>query len=66
MALSVLKARSQLGVASRTGSRDDIVAARRDLAAAKLEQYIEKIVSTAPPLTPAQKSRLSALIGGAL
>lgn len=65
MASSVLKARSQLGVASRSGSETDIADARRDLAAAKIAQYIEKVVSTAPPLTSAQKSRLSALIGGA-
>ncbi len=36
----------------------------RDLAAAKIAAYIEKVVSAAPPLTAAQKSRLAALIGG--
>ncbi len=36
--------------------------AQRDLAAAKLEQYVAKIVSTAPPLTPAQLDRLASLL----
>lgn len=42
----------------------DVTNVDRDLAAEKIAAYIEKVVSTAPPLTSAQKSRLSALIGG--
>jgi hypothetical protein len=38
----------------------EYVAAQRDLAAAKLESYIEKVVAAAPPLTPAQLAKLSA------
>lgn len=60
----VLAARARTGVAARSGDEDQIEDARRDLAAAKLEQYIEKIVSTAPPLSPAQNSHLAALFGG--
>lgn len=36
--------------------------ARRDLAAAKIADYIEKIVSQAPPLTDAQRESISALL----
>jgi len=39
----------------------EYVAAQRDLAAAKLEAHIQRIVAAAPPLTPAQLSKLSAL-----
>lgn len=49
---------------SRTPDDPDLIAARGNLKAERLAAYIEQVVSTAPPLTPAQKSRLSALIGG--
>ena len=62
---AVLSARGKLGSAKKSSDPVVIENATRDLAAAKLEQYIERIVSTAPPLSAAQKSRLSALIGGA-
>lgn len=61
----VLAARGRTGAAKRSGDPALIETAYRDLAAEKIAAYIEKIVSTAPPLTSAQKSRLSALIGGA-
>lgn len=64
MASTVLQARARKAVAVRQGDTVAAELASRDLAAAKLEQYIEKVVSTAPPLTSAQKSRLAALIGG--
>lgn len=35
----------------------------RDLAAAKIAAYIVQITTSAPPLTAAQRSRLTALIG---
>lgn len=50
---------------SRTPDDPDLIAARGNLKAERLAAYIENVVSTAPPLTAAQKSRLSALIGGA-
>lgn len=34
----------------------------RDLAAARLEHYISAVVAVAPPLTPAQRDRLAALL----
>jgi hypothetical protein len=36
--------------------------ARRDYAAAKLEDYVRRVVDTAPPLTQGQKSKISALL----
>ncbi|MBD8012663.1 hypothetical protein H9633_10175 [Microbacterium sp. Re1] len=36
----------------------------RDLAAEKIAAYIEQVVSAAPPLTPSQRNRIAALIGG--
>lgn len=57
----VLAARSRLGVATRRKQPSEIESARQDLAAAKLEAYVEKIVSGAPPLTTEQRARLAAL-----
>lgn len=36
----------------------------RDLAAARLEDYIVRVVGTAPPLTNAQRDRLASLLWG--
>lgn len=38
--------------------------ARRDLAAAKLADYIRRTVDAAPSLTPAQRDRLALLLKG--
>lgn len=59
----VLAARSLLGLASRRRDAEAITDARRDLAAAKIAAYVEKVVAEAPPLTDAQRDRLSAIIG---
>lgn len=59
---AVLRARGRLGVASRRGNRDEIAEAHRDLAAAKIAAYIDKVVAEAPPLTDAQRERLAALL----
>ncbi|MGO2780089.1 hypothetical protein [Glutamicibacter arilaitensis] len=64
----VLQARAALGVASRRGDKGAIESARRDLAAAKLAAYAEKIINEAPPLTMEQRARISGLLrptGGA-
>ncbi|MFD1210966.1 hypothetical protein ACFQ36_02785 [Arthrobacter sp. GCM10027362] len=58
----VLKARARLGVAARTGSQQDIAEARRDLAAANLEAYIQRTVAEAPPLTQEQLDRIATLL----
>lgn len=54
MSDSVFQARGRLGVASRRGDPAAIETARRDLAAAKLEAYIRKVLAGSPPLTPEQ------------
>lgn len=45
-------------------SGDRISDARRDLAAAKLADYITKTVDAAPPLTAEQRDRLAILLRG--
>lgn len=58
----VITARGRYGHAVKTGDPDLIQTGQRDLAAAKLEQYIARVVSEAPPLTPTQIDRLAALL----
>lgn len=67
MSSSVLKARAALGVASRAKDSERIATARRDLAAAKLADYVAKVVAEAPPLTDEQREHIAALLraGGA-
>lgn len=36
----------------------------RDLATERIADYISRVVSAAPPLTPEQRGRLSTLLGG--
>jgi hypothetical protein len=43
----------------------EILEAGAELAAAKIQQYIERVVAEAPPLTADQRSRIAALLGGA-
>jgi hypothetical protein len=59
-----LGARNRYGAVKRHHPNDleRIAAARRDLAAAKLEEYIQKTVSAAPPLTGEQTERLAGLL----
>lgn len=59
-------------VASLTRSRDaddpELLDARRNLRAARLEEYIRRTVDDAPPLTTEQRERLALLLrpaGGA-
>lgn len=58
----VLSARGRAGQAKRTGDPKRIEGAYRDLAAAKIAAYIEKVVAEAPPLTAAQRDRLAILL----
>lgn len=59
-----LSARGRVASLSRSRTADDpeFIAAKRDLAAVKIQQYIERVVADAPPLTDAQRSRLAALL----
>lgn len=61
---TVYRARSRVGVAARLGDREAERLARRDLAAEKLAAYIKRTVDTAPPLTPAQRDKLTLLLQG--
>ncbi len=49
---------------SRTPDDPDLVAARRDLRAARAEDYIRKLVDAAPPLSDDQRDRLALLLRG--
>lgn len=66
MGAKALSARGRLGDTSRRHGPDsqNVQDARRDLAAAKIEDYIEKVVDAAPPLTDAQRDRLALLLRG--
>jgi hypothetical protein len=63
---SAAPARARHNVLLRYRSSDDpvVVEARRDLRAAKLEEYIERTVGEAPPLTSEQRDRLALLLRG--
>lgn len=50
---------------SRTSDDPELIEARRDLRAEGLAEHIERTVAAAPPLSPAQVDRLSALLRGA-
>ncbi|PYI39802.1 hypothetical protein CVS30_03845 [Arthrobacter psychrolactophilus] len=68
MSTDIFKARSQVAVASRRKDTAGLAIARRNLAAAKLEAYVSRVVAEAPPLTPEQLDRVSVLLrpgGGA-
>lgn len=58
----VARARSRKAVAHRRGDSEAIREAGRDLAAAKLEDYIRRTVESAPDLSDEQRSRLAALL----
>jgi hypothetical protein len=55
-------------VASLTRSRNpddpDLLAAKRDLRAARAEDYIRELAAAAPPLTAEQRDRLALLLRG--
>ena len=61
---NVAKSRALVGVAHRRGVASEIEVATRDLAAAKLEDYIRRTVEAAPPLTEDQRDRLALLLRG--
>lgn len=49
---------------SRTPDDPDLLAARRDLKSALLEDYVSRVVSEAPELSPEQIDRVSVLLRG--
>lgn len=58
----VITARNRLGVAVRCGDPVVVVARRQELAAAKLEAYIAKVVAEAPPLDQSQLDAIAVLL----
>jgi hypothetical protein len=56
--------RARVAALSRDRALDDpdLLDARRDLRAARLEDYIRKLVDSAPPLSPTQRDRLALLL----
>lgn len=60
----VAKTRSRVAVASRRGDTLSLADARRDLAAAKIADYIERVVGEAPDLSGQQRDRLALLLRG--
>lgn len=59
-------ARARVASLARDRSDDDpvLIGARRDLRAARLEDYVRRVVAEAPPLTDEQKQRIAALLHG--
>lgn len=61
---ALARTRSRVAVATRLGTPAEIEAARRDHAAAKITEYIERTVAAAPPLTIEQRDKLALLLRG--
>ena len=66
MADRIKQERARLAALSRH-HKDDLtgpalLAVRRDLAAAKLEQYVARVVAEAPPLSADQAARIAMLL----
>ena len=58
---SVNAVAGRVGAAARWGN-DDVVQAKRELAEARIAEFVRKIVDKAPPLAPEQRARISALL----
>jgi hypothetical protein len=63
---TIARARGRIGglVRDRDSNDPELIDAYRDLASAKLEQYIQRVISEAPPLTPEQRDRIASLLRG--
>lgn len=46
----------------REATDPELVEARQNLKAAKLEEYVARVVATAPPLTDEQASRIASML----
>lgn len=56
------KVRSQIAVTKRRNPQADVTELKRELKAAHLEDYVRRVVDSAPPLTEDQRSRIAALL----
>ncbi|MBM0128062.1 hypothetical protein [Pimelobacter simplex] len=66
--MSWTQTRSALALAKRDNPDADVTDLRRQLKAERLEEYVNKVVSEAPPLTREQRDRIARLLlagGGA-
>lgn len=54
--------RSQIAHAKRRDPDADVTELRRQLKAERLAEYVERVVSEAPPLTDEQLSRITAIL----
>ena len=64
-ASAAYKLRAQIAAHKSHGKPDDdpaVVTARQDLKALRLEEYVRKVVSEAPPLTDEQRDRIAAIL----
>jgi hypothetical protein len=63
----VFKARARLRALHRHygPNSDEVKNAKAELETAKIEAYVQRLVARAPPLSDAQRARLTALIYGA-
>jgi hypothetical protein len=64
MSQAAIHARNRLGgtIRLKPNDREALAAARLELRAAKLEDYIVRTVEQAPPLTDEQRARLAAIL----
>lgn len=66
---TVFHERARIASLTRSRQPDDpeLVAARQNLAALRLEEFVSKTLATCPPLTNTQRDRIAALLraGGA-
>lgn len=59
-------AAARIAAATRWGNKSPkLTEIQRDLAAESLELYVQKVVASAPPLTPEQLDRITGLLHGA-
>lgn len=58
--------RARVAALVRHRGADDpaVLEAKRELAAENIASYVERVVAGAPPLTPEQRDRIAALLGG--
>lgn len=64
MSVTTERARVASLTRSRPDDDPDLVSARRNLAAEKLDAYIRKTIAAAPPLTDEQRATITRLLGG--
>ncbi len=57
--------RARTAAFTRAGNQEAADAARRRLKALKAEEYVRRLVDSAPPLSPAQLDRLAVLLAPA-